>query len=289
MFSKILVATDLSKASSMAIKTLGGLKELGTEEAKLIHCLNIRDVGTLANNLIELVEPELEKQKKLLEEQGFRTTAKIVLGLPQIEINRIAEESEYSMIVIGSHGHSMSDELSIGSMANAIVQSASIPVLIIHLKLRIKRGETAGDVKWMPMEHILFPTDFSDNAEHAFSYIEKIAENGAKKVTLLHVQDKGKIGGHLKDRLEEFNRIDTERLERLKSELEKRGAGEVRIELPYGSPKKEIIDRINQGDISLVVLGMQGRGFVKELLLGSVSHSVIRHSTADVLMVPAIR
>jgi len=289
MFSKILVATDLSKASSMVIETLGGLKKLGAEEAKLVHCLNIRDVGSLADSLIELVEPELEKQKKLLEQQGFRTTTKIALGLPQVEINSFAEQCECSMIVIGSHGHSMSDELSIGSMANAIVKSATIPVLIIHLKLRIKRGETDRHVKWNPMEHVLFPTDFSDNAEHAFSYVEKIAESGAKKVTLLHVQDKGKIGKHLKDRLEEFNRIDTERLERLKSELEKRGKIETRIELPYGLPKKEIIERINQGDISLVVLGMQGRGFVRELLLGSVSHSVINHSASNVLVVPAIK
>jgi nucleotide-binding universal stress UspA family protein len=136
---------------------------------------------------------------------------------------------------------------------------------------------------------VLFPTDFSDNAEHAFSYVEKIAECGAKRVTLLHVQDSVQIGRHLRERLEEFNRIDTERLERFKAELEKRGVKSVRIEIPYGSPKKEIIDRTRRGDVSLVVMGSQGRGYIGELFLGSVSHAVARHSEVPVLLVPAIR
>ena len=139
----------------------------------------------------------------------------------------------------------------------------------------------------VPIRRILFPTDFSDNAEHAFSYVGKIAECGAECITLLHVQDKGKIDWHLKDRLDEFNRIDTKRLERLKAELVKRGVQDVGIELPYGSPKKEIIDRTKQDDVSLVVMGSQERGYLAELLLGSVSHAVARHSEAPVLLVPA--
>jgi nucleotide-binding universal stress UspA family protein len=148
------------------------------------------------------------------------------------------------------------------------------------LKLKDENGTTKCEpVGCNPLNHVLFPTDFSDNAEHAFAYVKKIAKCGAKQVTLLHVQDKGKIDRHLKDRLEEFNKIDTERLERLK---------DIRIELPYGSPKKEIIDHTRLGDVSLVVMGSQGRGFIGEIFLGSVSHAVARHSEVPVLLVPLI-
>jgi hypothetical protein len=57
MFSKILVATDLSEASDRVICTLGNLKALGAREALLIHCFNIRDVGSLADRLMELAKP----------------------------------------------------------------------------------------------------------------------------------------------------------------------------------------------------------------------------------------
>ncbi len=290
MFSKMLVATDLSEASERVICTLGGLQALGTSEALLIHCFNIRDVGTLAHRLMELAAPSFEKQREMLEEQGFDVTAKMVLGLPQIEINRQADEHDCSLIVVGSHGQTMAGEIMLGGVASAVIHSATRPVLLVRLRLKEENGRTVcAESTCNPLEHILFPTDFSDNAEHAFSYVEKIAECGAQQITLLHVQDKNKIDRHLKDRLEEFNRIDTERLQRLKEELAKRGVKNVRIALPYGSPKKEIIDRTKQDDVSLVAMGSQGRGYLEELLLGSVSHAVARHSEVPVLLIPAIR
>jgi nucleotide-binding universal stress UspA family protein len=290
MFSKILIATDLSDASNKVICTLGGLKSLGTKEALLVHCFNIRDIGTLADQLMELSKPSFEKQKKMLEEQGFKTTGKMVLGLPHIEINRIADDSDCSIIVVGSHGHTMAGEIALGGVASSIIHSATKPVLLLRLRLKDEKGAKICESPVCdPLNHILFPTDFSDNAEHAFSYVQKIADCGAKKVTLLHVQDQSKIDRHLKERLEEFNQIDTERLGRLRTDLEKRGVKDIRIEIPYGLPKKEIFALANEDDVSLVVMGSQGRGYISEMFLGSVSHAVARHSEVPVLLIPAIR
>jgi len=104
---------------------------------------------------------------------------------------------------------------------------------------------------------------------------------------LLHVQDQARIGKHLEHKLNEFNETDNARLGRLKNDLTQHGVKDVRIEIPYGSPKKEILARIKKGDVSLVVMGSQGRGYLGDIFLGSVSHAVARHSTAPVLLVPA--
>jgi hypothetical protein len=53
MFTKILVATDLSEASERMICALRGLKMLGTTEILLVHCLNIRDVGSIAPEVMD--------------------------------------------------------------------------------------------------------------------------------------------------------------------------------------------------------------------------------------------
>jgi len=290
MFSKMLVATDLSETSERVIGTLGSLKALGTREAVLIHCFNIRDVGSLADRLMELARPSFERQKKTLEDLGFLVTANMVLGLPQIEINRQADEHNCSLVVVGSTGGSMASEILLGGVASAVIHSATRPVLVLRFKTT---GDDAAKsrAEWSCdcLRHILFPTDFSDNAEHAFSYVRKIAECGAKRITLLHVQDQGRIDQHLKDRLAEFNRIDTERLTRLKDELTRAGVKDVRIELPYGSPKKEIIERTGRDDVSLVVMGSQGRGYIEDIFLGSVSHAVVRRSKVPVLLIPALR
>jgi hypothetical protein len=47
------------------------------------------------------------------------------------------------------------------------------------------------------VDHILFPTEFSDNAEQAFSTVKGLVANGAKHLTLLHVQEKERISRHL--------------------------------------------------------------------------------------------
>ncbi|NLH94723.1 MAG: universal stress protein [Synergistaceae bacterium] len=286
MFSRILVATDLSAASERMVCALKSLQSWGTREAVLVSCFNIRDVGSLAPGLMELSRPAFEKQKKTLEEMGYAVTARMVLGLPQIEIPRQAEEHDCSLIVVGSHGYSFSKDILLGGTASAVVHSARRPVLILRLNGHDPDQEGAA---CNCLGHILFPTDFSDNAERAFSYVRKIVESGAKRVTLLHVQDREKIERHLKDKLETFNEIDRGRLERLKAELLGLGAAEVSIEIPYGNPKKEIVDRANRPDISLVVMGSQGRGYLEEIFLGSVSHEMARRSKAPLLLVPAPR
>lgn len=289
MFSKMLVATDLSEASHRAICALGNLKHLGTREAYLVHVFNIRDVGSLADRLMELAKPSFDRQRKTLEGMGYKVTAKMVLGLPQIEINRQADEHDCSLVVVGSTGGTMASEILLGGVASAVIHSATRPVLLLRLRLKDEKGTPCDAYPFDPLEHVLFPTDFSDNAERAFAYVEKIAECGARRITLLHVQDQARIEKHLKHKLDEFNETDKARLNRLKDDLAKHGVKDVRIELPYGSPKQEVLNRIRKGDISLVVMGSQGRGFFGEMLLGSVSHAVARHSTAPVLLIPATR
>lgn len=288
MFEKILVATDLSDVSERITCSLGELKTLGTKEVVLLHCLNIRDVGTLASQLIKAAEPHFLKQQKFLEDLGFSVTPKIALGLPQIEINRQADEYDCSLIVVGSRGGTMAKEILLGGVASEVVHGASKPVLILRVGIDEENGDAVCIMeKCSPLEHILFPTDFSDNAEQAYSHLKKFAEKGAEKITLLHVQDEVRIGKHLMEKLDEFNRIDSGRFERMKEELLRCGAKEVNTEIVFGNPKKIIVDKVKNSGYSLALLGSQGRGYIGQFFIGSVSLAAARQSKIPVLLIPA--
>lgn len=289
MFSKALLATDLSEASYNVAGCLRGLRAFGTSEVLLVHCLGIHDHSIQVAPLKAMAEAAVERERQLLEADGFQVTVEIGLPVPQVEINRLAVERNCSLIVVGSLGRTGVGEVLLGGVAEAVLHGARRPVMVARLRVREADGKRRVETADADcLRHVLCPTDFSDNAEHAFAYVEQIVQCGARRVTLLHVQDRSRIGKYLEDRLAEFNGIDQARLERLRERLVELGAIDVDIRLPYGSPTEEILKEARAGGASLLVMGSQGRGRIAEIFLGSVSHNVARHAPVSVLLVPAV-
>lgn len=52
-------------------------------------------------------------------------------------------------------------------------------------------------------------------------------------------------------------------------------------------PRMAILSQLKEGNHDLVVLGSRGRGAVRSVLLGSVSHDILHHSSVPVLIVHA--
>ncbi|MFC5703121.1 universal stress protein [Cohnella faecalis] len=52
-----------------------------------------------------------------------------------------------------------------------------------------------------------------------------------------------------------------------------------------GVPDKEIVEYAEANGIDLIVMGSRGLGAIREMVLGSVSHRVVQHAKASVLVV----
>lgn len=291
MLSRFIIATDLSPASFAVVNCLGGLKVYGAKHCLLLQCLSLQEASSVAASYTTAkIDSRLKNQKQILEKQGFKVETKVIPMSAKSEINRIADEENYSFIVVGAHGHTMVSDAFLGGIAHDVVYNTRKPVLIVRLENEQEGGNVCIHAARCDFSgHILFPTDFSENADQAFTFLEKLVSDGVKQVTLLHVQDKTRIDPHLKHMLDEFNKIDQARLEKMKATLKKKGNARIDIELVYGATYTEIMKVIKERSVNLVVMGSQGRGFVKELFLGSVSHNIARNSEASVLLVPAKR
>ncbi len=295
MFKRLIIATDLSKDSKTLIDCLGALKIYGAEECILLQILSLGETIGIDDLHKTAAFTEfgkiLQNQKEILEKQGYKVETGILPGFPINEINKTAAEEDDSVIVVAAQKHSLTGEVFFSALADDLIHIAQKPILLFRLPEYT--GEAASSelnsIGFEIGDHVLFPTDFSDNADLAFTYIMKIAEGRAKKITLLHVQDKNRISPYLENRIEEFNEIDSARLQSMKKLLEENGTAEVKIVLRYGSPSVEILNAVNELNVQLVVMGSQGRGYVKEFFLGSVSHNIARHSPSLVLLIPAKR
>lgn len=291
MFERIIVGTDLSPASSAVANCLGGLKAYGAGHCLLLQCLSLQEATSVALTYsTERLHQALKEQKDALEKQGFKVETRIAPGFALQEINRAAAEENYQLIVVGTIKHSLAAEAFMGGITSDLIHYARKPVLVLRLEASPEGGLQCRKAGLSDFSGpILFPADFSENSDNAFVFVEELAAAGAGRITLMHVQDKDKIDPHLKHRLEEFNRIDRERLEVLKAKLVKKGKVEVKLEISYGNPAVEVLRAVRELHPGLVVMGSQGRGFIKELFLGSVSHNIARNADADVLLIPASR
>jgi len=294
MFSRVIIATDLSPASMKIIRCAHGLLPIGTKEVLLLQCIKPMEALSLAFlESEEKMKSMLKEQKEILIEQGFKADTEVVFDSVHKAINRIACERNYSLILIGTHGETLSKDILLGSVASEMIQTTCKPLLVVRL------GNSHGDKEEICIlpkscndfySSLLFPTDFSKNADEAFLYVEKIVESWCKSVTLLHVQDMINLEKYTKDEIRELDRIDMARLNNMKQQLlEINKDIEITLKLAHGKPSMEILKVSKSLKPSLIVMGSQGKGYVKELFVGSVSHTVTRHAKTSTLLIPQLR
>lgn len=291
MFNKMLMISEISTSFPEMIKCIDGMRVLGTKDCLLVQNFNPKEVDEGIStylNLKPMFDDNLKKQVEILELQGFNVQTRRVSGNQKNAINHIAESEACDLIVISRAKRSLLGSVILDGVTNHVINDSTIPVLLI------RDPEYQNDDPSVPQKcdlnnHVLYLTDFSENAEIAFQYVKNMVEKGVQKVTILHVQDKSKIEPYVSERLSEFNEKDTERMEKLKKELLDIRAIDVDIQIPYGSPTAEAMRVIKDEEISLVVLGSQGRGFIKEVFMGSVSHNIVRHAPTSVLLIPGKR
>ena len=134
--------------------------------------------------------------------------------------------------------------------------------------------------------HILFPADFSEISEQALGYVERLAPKGVAQVTLLNALDVPLHENYPPDYREWAESAARDLLDQWQQRLTQ--AGLTRVEAVYnpGHPLPAILEVLKSRNISLIIMGTQGRGFIREIFLGSVAHNVCRLASCPVLLIP---
>ncbi len=292
VFRKILFPTDFSPHADKIMELIPELKRAGLQEAVFLHVINpmkaTRWIG-VDEKFVERTRDEAYRRLKgvcdsIASAHGIAVKCLVQLGVTHQEIGRVADEEEATLIIMGSHGHGYFKGALLGSNTQSVMRQAKIPLLIE----RFRRVEGKKDLVFVSdslFGRILYPTDFSPNSQKALKVIEQFRKDMTQEVVVVHIQDTRVLVPYLQEKLQEFNRVDTERLSIIKDRLTSLGYG-VKTILKTGVPFREINAIAEAENVSLIVLGSHGKSNIREAYTGSETEVISLHHVRPVLVIP---
>ncbi len=287
MFKTIVLGTDLSPAWDEIVACAGEFKALGCSRIILTYVISVKFLAGMEGMLLSAARPKLEAQQQQLAAQGLQVTVETPVGLPGDSLNDIACRHGADLIVVGSHGQSLWREGVLGCFTCAVLHHAEHPVLLLKVRLtapgqpgscQISRSEV--------LRHVLLPTDFSEISSRALEYVERLAAKGLSQVTLLHALDVPGHEAYPAGYQEIAEGAARQLLAKWQQRLLAAGIPVVQDYFAPGHPLPAVLQVLESRDISLIVMGTQGKGFIKEIFLGSLAHNVSRLAPCPVLLIP---
>lgn len=222
---------------------------------------------------------------------GILADTEILSGDPRDVLVEYARSSTIDTIAMTSHGYSGIKRLVLGSVADAVIRSSPVPVLLRHSPSADETQDLA-----LP-KRIMVPLDGSDLAERAIPFAVELARLAHGELILTRVVEYHDIAG-LDPTLapESFDHEFAEvvmgqqaahcrtYLTQVSEALSPRGIP-VTTSVRFGAVAPTIRRSIAEDNIDLVALATHGRSGLKRLTLGSVATDLVQHSSRLFLLV----
>lgn len=141
MYNKILIAVDNSSASREAARRGLELADMLNAEVALIFVIDVAltigqaDSGITPEQALKASKEEAESTlEQMAGLQPSRAVTRLMpQGHPKQEIINAAEEWGAQLIVMATHGRTGIGHLLMGSVAEAVLRHAKVPVLVVPL------------------------------------------------------------------------------------------------------------------------------------------------------------
>jgi nucleotide-binding universal stress UspA family protein len=166
---------------------------------------------------------------------------------------------------MGTHGYKGLERVVYGSVAEAVVASARVPVLTVR-KLRDR----------FALHSLLCPVNMTPYSAVALSYAALMAQAAGASLTALYVRPETVWEEDARLLMANFLR-----------ETLGASALSVRTLISKGDPREEIARQAEKGRFDAVILSAHRRPWSSDLILGATAQRVLRATSVPVLSVPA--
>ncbi|MBN1697273.1 MAG: universal stress protein [Spirochaetales bacterium] len=142
-------------------------------------------------------------------------------------------------------------------------------------------------------KHIMFCTDFSENADRAFDVVLHLLQgNPGSSLVLFHIIPQPEAQ-FWKSYLYEVEDVEDKSGHDIDEKIEQTYIVRLPLKTGYtivveaGKVDEKILDYADKNDVDLIVIGRQGRSTSGTFLFGNITEKVARKSRCPVLIVPA--
>lgn len=285
MYDRILLPTDGSGPATAALEYGARVAERFDASVHVLHVAERvpgRDEAEAENrrDSERSSDEVLESARDWVDVEGVPASDEVVTGDPIDVIPSYAAEEGFDLIVMGTHGRTGIGRYVLGSVTEAVVRTADVPVVVVRGTDEVRTA--------LPYETIVVPTDGSEHAAVALDRGIELAARSDATLHALSVVDVSPIGLDPEvdlrvDRLEAgAQRV----VDDARARAEDRGV-DVVTSTSFGSIHRGIASYAQEQDADLLVMGTHGRSGLDRFLLGSVTERVLRTAPTPVLTVRA--
>ena len=136
-FTKILVPYDDSANAKRALNHAIYLASMSNASLSVVHVISYqyamaKIVQPYKGKVISHVKKFMKDAKNLALRDGKLVEQHILYGNPSEEILKLIKKKKFDLVVMGRRGTTKITGPSLGSVSNALVQSSTVPVLVIN-------------------------------------------------------------------------------------------------------------------------------------------------------------
>ena len=178
----IIIPTDFSETSLLAIKHGAFLAQYTKGDVYLVHVIakhwekyNVFASNVTEENLSNALDIVQEKLSELADDikknHGIDVKTSVITGNPTTELVAFAKEVEASLIVMGTHGYSAWEDLTIGSNALKVITKSTCPVMTMS-----QHANSFG------YHNIVLPIDTSEHTRQKVPFVLELAKLFTAKI-----------------------------------------------------------------------------------------------------------
>lgn len=264
---RILAAVDPSEVSVLAYRAARAVAERYGAALDCVYCDDPppADLAAYAAPPLDDAARRRGALSALEKRLGHQARLRVVRGDPVRVLRRLAADRRYDLLVMGTHRRAGLARVLLGSVAEAVVNDAACPVLVVPTALR-------------QLKRVLAPVNAEPYARRGLLAAGLVARAHKAKLTVLHVVTDPIFG------------MSPQRLLRKRiAELPDAVRREVRPEGEVGEfdVVRDIL-RASRG-ADLVVLAAHRKSLLGDFVMGTTVERVLRHSRVPVLAIPSGR